>query len=186
MTLKQILDKNTELYKTLLLSNTRKIDEYNDANTIKLIDKNTDSINNMFSSINKNKKENHDQNKILKNAIVNKYFLKSLIENQLTQTENYVDNLDNKRNGKYRQVEINKYYSEKYNDKIIISFYFVLFCIGLIILLVLHKFKKLVNPYYVIIIVPYIIIFMLYLLNMLFISYMHDNMEYNNLRSLFI
>ena len=54
MTLKQILDKNTELYKTLLLSNTRKIDEYNDANTIKLIDKNTDSINNMFSSINKN------------------------------------------------------------------------------------------------------------------------------------
>lgn len=101
-----------------------------------------------------------------------------IIENELNEAKIRLKKIEDDKNNKLRLVEINTYYSEKYNDHSHIMKIIVFFCVLIIIVTVLSN-KGIIKPVlfkYLIIIIIFIAIIVLW--KNISLSMMHDNMNY--------
>jgi hypothetical protein len=102
----------------------------------------------------------------------------TIIENELNEAKIRLKQIENDKNNKLRLVEINTYYSEKYNDQTHIVKILIFFCVLLIILLLLTN-KGIIPPmlfkwgFIVIVFVGAIVLWRHFILNI-----SRDNMNY--------
>lgn len=102
-----------------------------------------------------------------------------IMEKELENAEDTLDTYKKSQNNKYKSIQTNTYYQKSFSNKIYTSLYFILFCALLIGLVLLNKRNILKDPYYKIVMIPFIMIGSLFLIYKIINLYLHDNMVYN-------
>jgi hypothetical protein len=102
-----------------------------------------------------------------------------IVENELNQTKQRLEELNNIKSNNLRMVEINKYYGDKYQDQTYFMMLIVLICIILIILKFLNNRNILPGPIYVILLIITLTTGFIFLFWKIVYLYAHDNFDYS-------
>ena len=145
----------------------------------------TDQINkisdmrvNLFTNL--NKINQHYQGDVLKSGdvISNQLDALNIIENELNESKIRFKIIEEDKNNKLRQVEINTYYGEKYADHTTIMKTIIFFCIPIIIFTILTNMNILPNSLYSVLIIITSIWAIIAIGTKIIYAMSHDNMNY--------